>query len=257
MNQIAIKHHLNLTFLQRTERNPNYSLRAFGRDLEIDPSLLSRLMKGKRKFSRQMVKRISSELQVPLDHVVESKSSRQHRVSTQRYLGSHDFNPLSKWYFFAILELFHLSDFKSDSKWIARKINLSSTETEAALQVLHEMGHIDLSGPQWQVITTNTNWTHYEITSREKQNYQKQILDKAKNAIDKVDFKLRDSSSLTIAMSVKLVPEIKRRIESFNQELRTLITEHGHESEVYQFSLSCFPLTQSEALISKKSGEKK
>jgi plasmid maintenance system antidote protein VapI len=45
------KEHLEFILDQRRQRNPSYSLRAFARDLRIDPSDLANIMKGKKKVT--------------------------------------------------------------------------------------------------------------------------------------------------------------------------------------------------------------
>lgn len=232
----TLKNELNRKFITKCEANPSYSLRAYARDLKIDATLLSRLMKGQRQFSSEMVQRIVSELNLPLETVRQSQMGK--------VLNEVAFNAISKWYFFVILELFSIPKFKSDAKWISKRIGLGLVETHAALQVLSDAGHIDMSKKRWALRTLETTWVNYNTTSRDRANYQKQLLDKAKNAIDEIDFSQRENSSLTLAADSKLVPEIKQKIENFKNELREFIESHGKPDEVYQVVISYFPLTK-------------
>lgn len=235
---LNLRNELNRSFMKKCEGNRNYSLRAFARDLKIDPTLLSRLMKGERKFSAQMVQRIVSELNLPLNN------SRELTRPKGKILNENAFNPISKWYFFGILELMGLPRFKSDAEWIAKRLNLSVAETNAALQVLSDAAHIDMSGKRWKVITTESSWADLNSTSRDRMNYQKQLLEKGKEAIDEVDFARRENASLTISASRKLVPEIKKKIHKFKNELRDYIENHSPGDDVYQIVISYFPLTK-------------
>jgi len=47
---------------RRRTHNQNYSLRAFARDLEIDPSYLSKLIQGKRIASEPMYQKIITKI---------------------------------------------------------------------------------------------------------------------------------------------------------------------------------------------------
>ena len=47
-------------FTSRCKRNPRYSMRAFAKQLDMDPSSVSQLLSGKRNASKKMVKRITA-----------------------------------------------------------------------------------------------------------------------------------------------------------------------------------------------------
>lgn len=49
---------------RRRERNSHYSLRAYARDLETDPSYLSKIMNGRRRISRNLAAKIAKKLGV-------------------------------------------------------------------------------------------------------------------------------------------------------------------------------------------------
>ncbi len=242
--QIELRKILNETFLVRCERNSRYSLRAYAKSIGIDPTLLSRLMKGERAFSKQMIERLCRELDLPLN-----KSSRLLKPSTEskansKTLSDSSFSCISKWYFFAILDLFLLKDFKSEPYWIAEKIGLSVTETNAALQILIEQGHIESRNNKLFIRSQSTTWSNHKTTSRERISYQKQLLDCGKMALDDVDFEERENASLTLAASSKLIPEIKIKIQKFKDELREFIEANEDYDSVYQLVISYFPLTR-------------
>lgn len=55
---------LKKEFERRQTSNPRYSLRAFARDLALDPGLLSRLMAGKRLMALSTAKRVTERLRL-------------------------------------------------------------------------------------------------------------------------------------------------------------------------------------------------
>ncbi len=237
-----LRTHLNRVFLTKCESNPSYSLRAYARDLKVDATLLSRLMKGERAISEVMRRRLATELNLPLSKSMHLLGHREPKLKG-KFLLDDAFNPISKWYFFAILELFMLKNFKSDAKWIAKKLNLSLSETNAALEVLTVCGHINRDQIPWRVEVEDMAWTNFNATTRERMNYQRQLIDKAREAIEQVGFDRRENASLTLAASADLVPEIKLRIQNFKNELRELVEGHKNYGEVYQLVISYFPFT--------------
>jgi len=50
---------------QKRETNPDYSLRAFAREVDIEQSNLSKILKGKRKLTASHVTRISNKFNLP------------------------------------------------------------------------------------------------------------------------------------------------------------------------------------------------
>lgn len=55
---------LKKEFERRQGANPRYSLRAYARDLALDPGLLSRLMTGKRLMAISTAKRVAERLKL-------------------------------------------------------------------------------------------------------------------------------------------------------------------------------------------------
>ena len=50
--------------INRCEKNPNYSLRAFAKSLDIGPSALSQIVRGKRKLTKKMTLRLADRLDI-------------------------------------------------------------------------------------------------------------------------------------------------------------------------------------------------
>jgi plasmid maintenance system antidote protein VapI len=66
---------LNETFSEKKKRNPNYSLRAFARDLEISASNLSTILNGKKRLSSEQACRIAVRLQFSKEQFFEFVTS--------------------------------------------------------------------------------------------------------------------------------------------------------------------------------------
>jgi plasmid maintenance system antidote protein VapI len=66
---------LNETFSEKTKRNPNYSLRAFARDLKISASNLSTIFKGKKRLSSEQASRIALRLEFSKERFFEFVTS--------------------------------------------------------------------------------------------------------------------------------------------------------------------------------------
>lgn len=53
---------LNEVFQKRIARNPKYSLRAFARDLNLEPSLLSKILRNHYPINESMLRRVATSL---------------------------------------------------------------------------------------------------------------------------------------------------------------------------------------------------
>lgn len=185
------------------------------------------------------------EINIPLQKVnkllrIVSNESK----NSEKKINNKEFALISKWYFFAILDLFLLDNFVNDKVWMAKKVGLKMTEFNAAFQTLVDNGHIDEVDGEFRVISQSTAWVNTKKTTRDRQNYQKQILEKAKEAVDTESFDRRENASLTLAANSNIIPEIKKKIQIFKDELREFIEEQGEYDEVYQLSVNFFPLTK-------------
>ena len=77
---------------KRQKANPSYSLRAFARDLGMDPSTLSAILKGKRAFPVKSCEQISQALNLsPMEKQYFFESAFKKRI----LLDQIKINPLS------------------------------------------------------------------------------------------------------------------------------------------------------------------
>ena len=72
---------------------------------------------------------------------------------------------------------------------------------------------------------------------------QRQILDKAKDAMEKTPIEKREQSSLTMAIDASLLPLAKKKIAKFRRELHDFLQSTQKTNEVYNLSLSFYPVT--------------
>src|SRR5947207_7819225 len=61
---------LNREYLSRRRKNPAYSLRAYARDLGVQPSKLSEALKGTKGFSPKLAGQIADRLNLTMDERV-------------------------------------------------------------------------------------------------------------------------------------------------------------------------------------------
>lgn len=240
--QEKLRSHLNQAFMSRRQRNEMYSLRAFARSVNIDPGHLSRLMRGERPISKKMATKIIEELGLTLQQLNKMAKTGK-KFSSRKKLSFYEFQPLSKWYYFAILELFYLRDFVSCPKWMSQRLGVELSELKTALKVLQEKGLIKFENGQWTSLNISTDWFDSDETEISKMKHQQDTLRRAINSIDRVRFDKRENAALTIALNSKDIPWLKEKVESFLAEIKEHVVQEDECDQVYQFNVACFPLT--------------
>lgn len=241
-----------LFLLERYEKscrqNPRYSVRAYASRLGIDSSTLSRLLNGKRALSHRMFRQLAQRLQLGPEErqrfeILPFRGARA--AGNFRRLSLDAFSVISDWHHFAILELMHTVDFRPEEKAIARRMGLTVPVVRAAIERLVRLGWIEITADgRW--INQVGNTTTADPADRELayQTLQLQLLDKAKEAVGELPFKVRDQSSLIVAADPARLPEIKARIDAFRRELNELLESDTTRRDVYNLTIAFFPLTQ-------------
>lgn len=241
---------LAVRFDQAKKRNPNYSLRAFSNSIGIDQSHLSKILNNKASLSRQMLIKLSNNLNLPsraIRHFLKSEIESLSATEPAPYnvLGDSIFALLSDWSHLAILELTQVPEFKADPHWISEKLGLSVSLVNKAIKRLSDLDFIEIqTDGSWIIRSQHNSWGHDEITSAAKRRFQIHLLEEAINCIKTLGTDERDNSNLMIAVDKNLLPEIKERIQEFKNSLRLRIEEHGQYNEVYNLSIAMFPLTK-------------
>ena len=133
---------LTLEFANSRRRNPQYSLRAFARKLDVQASALSEIMNNKRKITMKMGKRILEGLCV---NPAERENILKHKKSKHSDLSLEYFKIISDWYYFAILSLAEIPDFKCNPEWISKRLNISNRTAKLAIEKLIKLEMLELN----------------------------------------------------------------------------------------------------------------
>lgn len=225
-------------FVTLKQKNASFSLRAYARYLNVDQSFLSKVLKGEKKFSPEIMAQLSERLGLSpaQTHSLLNSSGFQ-------TLEEDQFRFVSDWSHFAILELAKTKSFKPDATYIAARLKLHIEEVRASLDRLEKFGFIERAEESFQLKRANNTWTQNTKTTEARRQLQRQYLEKSLKALDEVDFQEREHGSLTIAISKKKIPAFKQRLSEIRQQLAQEFQTEDALDEVYQLTTSLFPLT--------------
>lgn len=244
---------------ERCARNPRYSLRAFAKAVSLDPGTLSRVLSGQSVPSLRMSKLLIDKIGLTpmvreqfLSSVAKQQRGRQLMRVSPWLKTQSDFEPAvetgmdlfrlhSEWYHAAILELTFTKGFKSDARWIAKRLGISAVEAKLAVQRLLDFGLLSEKNGEYrktsaQITTADKHITHAGLKRGQQLNLEKAIASLQNDPIE-----ARSMTTMTMAISSKKMPEAKKLIQEFNRRMCDLL-ETGTRDSVYNLQISLFPV---------------
>ncbi len=251
----SFRRHLQAELARRCADNPQYSLRAFARDLDVDHSSLSQILRGRRRLSERALRGFGERLGIAPDRIEAFVAHDSRRAAGEgsdgegelafvRELTEDALAVVTSLEHYAILELLRLEDFRPDVSWIARVLGITTDEVQVALQRLLRLGMlemraadrwVDLSGD----VTTVLEGVAYEAIRRLSERVRSRALE-AGLASSRAE---REYSATTIAVDRADVPLALEKLARFRRDLVELLARGAAKDAVYQLEISFLPLT--------------
>lgn len=239
-------------FDSRKKRNRRYSLRAFARDIGLDQSFVSKILRGQKKLSKAMIISISNKLGMSADQVNPYVLSNEKGSSEYALVDDQYYEMLSDWVSFALLELLKIQDGELKTpQYFAERLGVDLTRIERALNRLVEYQYLDVQPSDetlinYQLLKPHTVPQNHLATSEARRKLQQQFLKLSYDAVDNIDLGSRAHMGLTVAISRKNFEEARKKLVKFYMEFGQLVQKTEGDPDldsVYQLSLSFFPLT--------------
>ncbi len=239
-------------FSKRVQKNPQYSLRSFAKQLGISHTLLSLVLNGHRKPSRSMAEKIAERLHFSAQKTnsllasVSRKQEKRGDYTGKGYekLSLDQFALISEWQHYAILSLLEVPDSKFEAKFIAQRLGISQLLAKVSMQRLTNLGIVEQDEKgKWKqrpgpIIVENVKSTAHT------RKFQRQLMAKAVESLDNDPMETRDFSSTTFAMNAKHVAYALGRIREFRRELSNELEAFGEPDEVYNLTIQIFPTSK-------------
>lgn len=248
---------------QKIQSNPRFSARAMAKQLKLDASTFQQILKGKRLISEKLAEKIferlgftpeeQSQFLLSLAQVkreqglkrispnLRSRLNEGTGATSGREVSLEVFKMISEWYHYAILELTYTKNFKPKIAWISKQLGISQEETELAVDRLFELGLLESKNGSWIKTDHYINTADQHLTTIAHRRRQLQIIDKSKQSLENDPIENRNHTAMTMAIDPALLPEAKKRIQKFQNELLTFL-ESGSKERVYELSVQLFPL---------------
>ncbi len=251
-------------FEQRKNRNRRYSFRAMAEKLNLSSSTVVRIMNGKRGISSSMVPRFIQYLKLDKDEaayfscMVTFKTARSEQTRMAAYremillrgcrtktISEQQYAFYEKWYYAAIRELLRFCRFTGEYDKLAGLLIPPITESQArrSIEILRELGLIACEGSHYCVtnesISTGEIWGDAAIHT-----YQREVSQKAVEALENLTKKERDFSTMTMCYSSKGFAKVRELLKRTREELTRIEKTDTDPDTVYQVNFQFFPLSK-------------
>lgn len=236
---------------EKIKKNPQFSLRAFARMVDVSPAVLSRILSGKRKLTFNLATRIADALILgPVERetlysfFLGSPEEKTEEEKVKKELSIDCFNAMKEWYHYGITQLLFIESFKEDTKWIAKMLSITELEAKMAIERLLRLEILDRdeNGKLYRTATHLSTTT--DIASAGIRHFQKQILEKSIESLEKDDVLERDITSITIAINEDRLAEAKLEIKKFRLKMAEFLGT-GKKTRVYNLGIHLIPLSKS------------
>lgn len=175
---------------------------------------------------------------------VERELKRLNPLFVERkILDAAYFSFVADWYHFVLKQLISTPHFIYDLNWIRQKLKnqVSLDEIKAGFKNLKLLGLIEEKQGRISVLSPRVTTTH-DIPSSQIRKHHHQMMEQAREALEKEDINNREFFSLTFRVKRKDIPSIKQQIRKFKNRIESEY-ESNESDDVFQMNLQFFSHT--------------
>ncbi len=245
---------------QRRSKNPSYSLRAFAASLDLSAPFLSQIVSGQKRLSQDraflVLQKIKwsyrqKQLFLSLVKLEGSKDANIQKLSLRHAkalseidfidLKEDQFKLVAEWYYFAIAELTAVKGFREEAQWIARRLNISPTLVEEALQKLLRLGIVTRDRGR---LRKSESYGINDVPSLAIQTFHRHHLRRASLALDSQKFNDREFTGQTLSFERQKFSEVKEYIREFHQKMNQYSTDLQDPDSVFHLAIQFYRLDE-------------
>ena len=245
---------LNSELDKRKLKNPSYSTRSYARDLEMDSSSLSSILKGNRKIPHHKIEQladvvcgnetekkqfIESATQV---HTSLNKIKKQNYLTERVLVSDQDFAKIADIETYTFLSMLELEDFRYDTTWMARKLKSSRAWVEDTIQNLLDLGMIK-EVENTLIRTTKRTTTSDEVASKYILKHHMDSLELAKRKCIELKPNERYFSTITIPSDPEHLNHLKTLFMEFEDKISEYLSTKK-KTDVFKLSIQFYPATE-------------
>lgn len=246
----------------KKKRNPRYSVRAWSLHLGYkNAAFVAQVMKEERNPNIAMIERIREKEKLDDNEWRHLKmlylkslyggddpmfSELLAAYQTNSYsIDLKKFELMSRWYFFAILELARIKDFVFSTENIRRslKFDLADEEIDDAVVLLKKLGFLTAQGKRTAETTDKVGEIMADAPNLSIRRIHKSLIGLSLDAVDSQTMDERCLYSSTIGLSPDKVEEANRILREAHMKILNLEDDQEFQ-QVYQLNTQLFKLAE-------------
>lgn len=251
-------------FDENKKKNKAFSYRYFSKKSGLkSPSLLKMIMDGERSLTLNMVPYVSKGFKLndreerflrtlvqyqnseDADEVREmlSELNKMKVKFSPTVVDESVWNVFSGWYYWAILQVVELKNFKDDPELIARRLKggLNKIQVEKAINDLIAVGLLKRKDGKL-CRTFKSISTGNKVGSSAVKMSHTDFMKLAILSLNRDDHTRREMHGVTMSISEKKFGELKASVQKFKDEILELVQDSKDADRVYRLNLQLFPL---------------
>jgi uncharacterized protein (TIGR02147 family) len=238
---------LRQALLERSEKNPAFSLRAFARATGISHTVLSLVLSGKRRLSKKAAAKLADYLELdPEDRLRVMNTYSKTKPIEPSSLSLDAFSVIADWPHIAIMRLLDspANDLgsKLEARGVARRLGVTILEAKLAIERLQRLGLMyQTAGGRWTSKGRSLK-VDDTISKPATRKFHKRLLEKAAESVEQDD--LEESSvfeAVSLVIDPKHIEYAKERIRALHQELARDLEAKGAPDSVYFLTVQLVP----------------
>jgi uncharacterized protein (TIGR02147 family) len=164
------------------------------------------------------------------------------RESKAKQVSQGQYNFYSKWYYLVVWCYFGMVRDQKNPHEIARRIYpaLTAAQVEESVRVLLELGLIKRLANGYAP-TENHVTTEKEVADLIANQHHKEFIGMAGRMLDEVPAHMRQFNTLVFSISKPAFETVKERIETFQEELREILSHDQGEEMIYALNMQLYP----------------
>lgn len=244
---------------KRCTANSSYSLRSLALYLQVSPGRISEWINQKVTIKALKAGEVLKQLNCSVKQtklILEELDTAEYltllgnKENTSQIIKEFNSSQLkpeeltlvSKWYYYAIINLMSLKSFNFSSSSIAKSLGITVLQAEEAINTLLDF-NILLKSNKGLSLNKSDISTSTDIPSQAIKNFHTQISFIAKKSLESVEIKKRDFTNMMMPTNSANLKLAKIEIAKFRRKMCRLL-EKGDKTEVYNLSIQLFPITR-------------
>ncbi len=242
-----------------------FSYRYMSQRLGIDPGYLVKVFQGKKNITLESVPKFVELFKLSkkeakyfelLTLFCKSKTNEEMTTYFEQLLPYTNKTPVKveeknyefykKWYYSAIREILGFYKFNGDYAELAEMVYppIKPSEAKKAVELLEGLELIRKDENQEYILTARFLTTGEEWQSIAIRNYHDEVLQLAREALDKIPKDERDFSTLTVSLSKEGFDKIRQGLKQFRSQVFDTVEKDQNVDKVYQLNLQFFPISR-------------